>query len=131
VLSRDDRLTAALTAAGQGERNRAASLAGALLRDDPFDADAHYIQGLVALAGGQPGQAVGALRRALYADTRFALAAFALGRAYDALADRAAASRSYRRALALGDPGDHRHDILLQQVDIGDIAAACRVRLGG
>jgi hypothetical protein len=29
------------------------------------------------------------------------------------------------------DPDDDRHELLLQQVDIGDIAAACRARLEG
>ena len=31
--------------------------------------------------------------------------------------------------LSLG-PGDRRHESLLQQVDLADIAAACRARLG-
>jgi len=53
------------------------------------------------------------------------------GRAYDRLGDRRAARRCYRRTLGLLDPDDRRWDPLLQQVDIGDIAAACRVRLGG
>jgi hypothetical protein len=29
------------------------------------------------------------------------------------------------------DPEDDRHEGILQQIDIGDIAAACRARLGG
>ena len=129
--SRTERLAAALAAADQGDPGRAADLAEALLADDPLDAEAHFVRGLVALGAGEPRQAVAALRRALYADPTFGLAAFTLGRAYDALGDGAAAQRAYRQALGLLDPGDHRYELLLQQVGIGDIAAACRARLGG
>jgi chemotaxis protein methyltransferase CheR len=101
----------------------------ALLASDPFDADAHYVQGLVALAGGEPVRAVAAFRRALCTDAAFTLAAFALGRGYDALGDGPAARRAYEQALRTLDPEDHRHQAMLQQVDIGDIAAACRARL--
>ena len=129
--SRDEQLAAALAAADHGDPGRAASLAGVVLSADPLDADAHFIRGLVALEAGEPGRAATALRRALYADPSFALAAFTLGRAYDELGDAPAARRAYRQALGLLDPEDHRHELLLQQVDIGDIAAACRARLGG
>ena len=59
-------------------------------------------------------------------DTEFA---FTLGRAYDALGDGPAARRSYLHALRTLDPNDRRHESLLQQVDLADIAAACRARL--
>ncbi len=72
-----------------------------------------------------------ALRRALCADGSFALAAFTLGRAYDALGDGAAARRSYQLALRTLDPQDRRHDLILRQVDIGDIALAIQARLSG
>src|ERR1022692_1262736 len=85
----------------------------------------------VTLAAGEPAQAVTALRRALYTDATFALAAFTLGRSYDALGDMPAARRAYEQALRTLDPEDHRHELMLQQVDIGDIAAACRARLAG
>ena len=131
AVPREERLAAALDAADHGDPGRAAAHAEALLADDPLDAEAHFIRGLVALEMGQPGHAVTELRRALYADATFALAAFTLARAYDELGDGTAAQRSYRQALGLLDPDDHRHELLLQQVDIGDIAAACRARLGG
>jgi hypothetical protein len=67
----------------------------------------------------------------LYADSTFALAAFTLGRAYDALGDGGAARRSYRQALHYLDPDDQRADLMLKHVDITDIAAACRARLAG
>ena len=102
-----------------------------LLADNPLDADAHFIDGLVTLGAGWPARAAAALRRALYADASFGLAAFTLGRAYDALGDTQAARRAYEQALRTLDPEDDRHDQMLQQIDIGDIAAACRARLSG
>ena len=128
---RPDRLAAALDAAGQGDRDQALALSAALLADDPLDADAHFVRGLVLLEAGQPADAVAALRRALYADPAFSLAAFALGRAYDEMGAGPAARRAYAQVLRTLDPDDHRHEPILQQVDIGDIAAACRARLGG
>jgi tetratricopeptide (TPR) repeat protein len=103
----------------------------ALVTADPLDADAHFIGGLVALDAGEPARAVAALRRALYADPTFALAAFTLGRAHDALGDGAAARRAFEQVLRTLDPHDDRHEPILAQVDLGDIAAACRARLGG
>lgn len=129
-LSRADRLTAALNAADRGDRLGALSRLASLLVDYPLDADAHFVDGLVALAADRPAGAAAALRRALCADASFGLAAFTLGRAYDALGDQPAALRSYGVALRTLNPADDRHGELLQQVEIGDIAAACRVRLG-
>jgi len=97
----------------------------------PLDADAHFVQGLVTLEAGEPARAAAALRSALYADAAFSLAAFTLGRAYDEMGDGPAARRAYERVLRTLDPDDHRHEPILQQIDIGDIAAACRARLGG
>jgi chemotaxis protein methyltransferase CheR len=127
--SRQQVLTAALDAAGHGDRGGALAHVAAALADDPLDADAHFIDGLIRLEAGDAARAATALRRALYADQAFALAAFTLGRAYDSLGDTAAARRSYEQALRTLDPADGRHDGLLQQVDIGDIAAACSARL--
>jgi chemotaxis protein methyltransferase CheR len=129
--TREQRLAAALDAAGKGDRDGATAHVGLLLGENALDADAHFVDGLVALEAGRPAEAVAAMRRALFADSRFALAAFTLGRAYDVLGDRLAARRSYQLALRTLDPADDRHRQLLQQVDIGDIAAACRVRLAG
>lgn len=128
-VPRERRLAAALEAANQGDHAAAAAQVVALLAADPLDADAHFVDGLVSLESGRPAAAAAALRRALYADPGFGLAAFTLGRAYDALGDAAAARRSYEVALRTLDPDDDRHGPLLQQVDIGDIAGACRARL--
>ena len=130
-LPREQRLAAALDAADTGDRDGALACVASLLADTPLDADAHFIQGLVILESGQPAAAAAALRRALCTDARFALAAFTLGRAYDALGDTQAARRAYQQALRTLDPEDHRHEQMLQQIDISDIAAACRARLRG
>jgi chemotaxis protein methyltransferase CheR len=129
VRPREERLAAALQAAGQGDRDAALAQVESLLSEDPLDADAHFVRGLVALEAGEPARAVAALRRALYADATFALAAFTIGRAYDALGDATAACRAFEQALRTLDPEDHRHESILRQVDLGDIAAACRARL--
>jgi chemotaxis protein methyltransferase CheR len=128
--SRDLWLAAALDAADRGDREDALAAVATLLLENPLDADAHFVQGLVTLEAGEPAKAAAALRRALYTDGTFALAAFTLGRSYDALGDVPAARRAYEQALRTLDPEDHRHELMLQQVDIGDIAAACRARLG-
>ena len=130
-LPREQRLAAALDAADDGDRDGALACVASLLADTPLDADAHFIQGLVILESGQPAAAAVALRRALCTDARFALAAFTLGRAYDALGDTQAARRAYQQALRTLDPEDDRHEQMLQQIDISDIAAACRARLRG
>jgi chemotaxis protein methyltransferase CheR len=130
-LPREQRLAAALDAADHGDRDGALACVASLLADTPLDADAHFIQGLVILESGQPAAAAVALRRALCTDARFALAAFTLGRAYDALGDTQAARRAYQQALRTLDPEDDRHEQMLQQIDISDIAAACRARLSG
>ena len=127
--SREQRLAAALEAADRGDREGALAQAASLLAITPLDADAHFIQGLVTLESGDPAAAAVALRRALCTDARFALAAFTLGRAYDALGDTVAARRTYEQALRTLDPEDDRHERMLQQIDIGDIATACRTRL--
>jgi chemotaxis protein methyltransferase CheR len=129
--SRSERLKAAVRAADLGDRGSALHQIAALIAEDALDPEAQFIHGLIALEAGEPGPAAAALRRALYADSRFALAAFALGRAYDALSDFAAARRAYEQALRTLDPDDDRHDLLLQQIQMNDIAAACRIRLGG
>jgi chemotaxis protein methyltransferase CheR len=128
-LSRDERLAAALAAANAHLREDALGHAEALLAADPLDADAYFLRGMVELEAGDALNAAASLRRALYVDPSFALASFTLGRAQDALGDAKAARRAYEQALRTLDPDDDRHELLLQQVDVGDIAAACRARL--
>jgi chemotaxis protein methyltransferase CheR len=119
----------ALRAADSGEYAAAIKLAEGVLADDPLDAEAYFVRGLTELAGGDPGSAIGSLRRALYIDPSFALAAFQLGRAWDARGDARAARRAYAQAMRALDQDDAQHRDLDAVVDIGDIAAACRARL--
>jgi tetratricopeptide (TPR) repeat protein len=130
-MSREERLAAALAAADQGDHDAALAHVASLLAASPLDSDAHYLDGLVTLGAGWPARAAAALRRALYADASFGLAAFTLGCAYAELGDNQAARRAYEQALRTLDPEDDRHRLMLQQVDIGDIAAACRAWLNG
>jgi chemotaxis protein methyltransferase CheR len=88
-----------------------------------------FEQGLLALEAGRAQEAIAALRQALYVEPGFGLAAFKLARAYEAAGDAAAARRSYEQALRTLDGDDERYDSILGQVDVDDVAAACRTRL--
>ena len=119
----------ALEAANAGEYAAAVEATDRVLAEDPLNAEAYFVRGLSELAGADPDAAIGSLRRALYIDPSFGLAAFQLGRAQDMQGDARAARRAYRQALRTLDPDDDRHRDLLAGVDVGDLAAACRVRL--
>jgi chemotaxis protein methyltransferase CheR len=102
--------------------------AAQLIAEDPMNAGAHFQRGLAELESGDPAAAVASLRRALYAEPRFGLAAFKLGRAYEALGDVAAARRAYEQALRTLEPHE-RYEPLLAQIDLADVAVAARARL--
>jgi chemotaxis methyl-accepting protein methylase len=123
-------LLEAVRLADSGRLEEAVDAVRVVLDQDSMNAPAHFVRGAAELALGQADAAVAALKRALYVDGAFALAAFQLGRAYDALGQHAEASGAYRRALRTFDPDDRRHAWLLGQVDLGDLAGACRARLG-
>jgi len=97
---------------------------------DALDAEAWFRKGIGALEAGDAAAAAVSLRRALYVDPTFGLAAFTLGRAHEASGDATAARRAYEQALRTIDLADGRHDHLLEQVQLEDVATACRVRLG-
>ena len=84
---------------------------------------------MAELGLGHASAAVSSLRRALYVDPAFGLAAFKLGRAHEARGNAVAAARAYEQALRTVDSTDARHDQILGQVDVGDVAAACALRL--
>jgi chemotaxis protein methyltransferase CheR len=127
--ARSATLAEAVVAAGEGRHEDALADTGALLALDPLDADAAFVRGLVLLESGSFAAAADSLRRALYVDPSFGLAAFQLGRAYDGLGNETAARRCYEQALRALESDDERHDLLLGQTDLGDIAAACSARL--
>jgi chemotaxis protein methyltransferase CheR len=95
----------------------------------PLDAEEFFVRGVEEVESERLDTAIAAFRSALYVDPSFALAAFELGRAYEAAGDRVAARRSYSQALKAIDPDDERHEHLLGQVDLNDVAAACSARL--
>ena len=125
----EELLAQALEAADAGRRAEALDVTAELLAHNPLNSQAYFVRGLVELAGGAPLEAAASLRRALYIDPRFSLASFTLGRAYDQIAEPENALRAYEQALRTLDPDDDRYDELLRQVDLGDIAAACRARI--
>jgi len=131
AAGRRGRLAAALEAADAGDRLRALSEVSELLASAPGDAEANFVFGLILLERDDPAGAARALRRALHYDPSLGLAAFTLGRACDRLGDPAAARAAYQHALQVLDPADQRHELILQQIDVRDVAAACRARLGG
>ena len=125
----EDRLAHALTAAGTGRTADALAQVSKLLAEQPLNADVYFLRGLVELESDDAGAAIASLRRALYIDPSFGLAAFTLGRAHDAAGDERAALRAYEHALRTLDSDGERHELILEQVDLGDVAAACRARL--
>lgn len=129
VAPQEAGLAAALKAADEGGFDAALAATEHLLRLDPLDADAYFIRGLTELGTGDAEAAVRSLRRALYVDPSFGLAAFKLGRAHEELRDGPAAARAYEQALRTLKPGDAKHDLILDQVDLGDVAGACEIRL--
>jgi chemotaxis protein methyltransferase CheR len=107
-------------------RIAAAEGSGAL---DPDAMETRFLRAIGELEGGEALAAAASLRHVLYLDPTFGLAAFALGRAHEARGDARAARRAYQQALRTIDIADERHDHLLEQVDLVDVATACRARL--
>jgi chemotaxis methyl-accepting protein methylase len=126
---RDATLNEALRVADRGDLAVAIETTARILHENPLDSDAHFIRGLVELGLGDAEAAASSFRRSLFIDPTFGLAAFKLGRAHEARGDRAAAYRAYERALRAPRAGDGRHAIVLDQIDVGDITAACAIRL--
>ncbi len=122
-------LAVALRAANEGGLDATLAATEGLLQRNPLDADAHFVRGLTELGSGEPEAAVRSLRRALYVDPTFGLAAFQLGRAHEERGDPTAAMRAYEQALHTLETEDPRHDLILEQVDLADVADACAMRL--
>jgi chemotaxis methyl-accepting protein methylase len=96
---------------------------------DPFAVEPRFLKAIAELESGEALAAAESLRHVLYLDPTFGLAAFALGRAHEATGDPGAARRAYQQALRTIDMTDDRHDHLLEQVDLVDVATACRARI--
>jgi chemotaxis protein methyltransferase CheR len=120
----------AMTAADRGELDLAVRIAREVLAEDPLDCQAHFIRGVAELARKDARAALEPLRRALYIDPNFGLAAFKLACAHDALGEVEPARRAYERTLrtldhAAAGPTARSAD----HSDLVDIADACHRRL--
>jgi chemotaxis methyl-accepting protein methylase len=124
-----DRIEDALLATDRGDLDSAREIVDSLLAADPLMVDAHFTRGLIELGSDDARAAIVSLRRSLYLDPSFGLAAFELGRAHEADGDPGAARRAYERALQTLDSKDGGHRAILERVDLGDVAAACAARL--
>jgi chemotaxis protein methyltransferase CheR len=127
--NRPEWLRDALRAVHEWNLDETVARIGIVLESDPLNVDAYFVRGVAQLASGDPAGAIASLRRALYLDPGFGLAAFKLARAYEDLHDTEGARRAYRRALQSLRPDDARDAALLERLDVGNVASACRARL--
>ncbi len=119
----------AMKAADDGELDLAVQIAQDVLAEDPLDSQAHYIRGVAELARDDARAALEPLRRALYIDPNFSLAAFKLACAHDALGEFGPARRAYERTQRTLDHCATEQRTRSDQLDLLDIAAACHTRL--
>ena len=96
---------------------------------DPMNPEVHYLQGIDQLESGDPVAAVASLRRVLYLDPEFELAAFALGRAHEEAGEPVAARRRYQQALRMLDGRSAPGDRLDGAIDAAAVIGACEARL--
>jgi chemotaxis protein methyltransferase CheR len=113
---------------------RAAPAATPHSKQDPLSGElmdpvVHYLHGLDALESGNPLAAVSSLRRVLYLDPEFELAAFALGRAHEEAGEPDAARRRYLQAIRMlgerAEPGER----LSGAIGASTVIDACEARL--
>ena len=97
--------------------------------DDPMNPDIHYLLGLEELESGDVTAAVSSLRRVLYLDPDFELAAFALGRAHEKAGEPHAARRRYEQALRTLRVRSSPAERLAGPVDATTVIDACQARL--
>jgi chemotaxis protein methyltransferase CheR len=126
----EDRIEDALLAADAGDLDRTIEMIDEVLSREPLHPDALFVLGIAELGRGDALAAIVSLRRALYVEPSFGVAAFELGRAHDSLGETAAARRAYTRALGTLEPRTERESVILERVDLGDVEAACLMRLG-
>jgi chemotaxis protein methyltransferase CheR len=104
-------------------------LASSQTDEDLMKPDVHYARGLAELESGDGHAAVSSLRRVLYLDPEFELAAFALGRAHERVGETAAARRRYEQALRMLDARPAPSERLAGPIDAATVIDACEARL--
>jgi chemotaxis protein methyltransferase CheR len=122
-------LADAVSAADRGQLELAVRIARDVLVEDPLSAQAHFIRGVAELARGDARAAMEPLRRALYIDPNFGLAAFKLACAHDALGESGPARRAYERTLRIFDHYAAERTAGSDRLDLLDMTAACHTRL--
>lgn len=97
--------------------------------EDRMNPDVHYLHGVAELESGNATSAIECLRRVLYLDPSYSLAAFALGRAHEFTGELDAARRRYEQALRMlaAETGDAER--IGGSIDPATIADACQARL--
>jgi chemotaxis protein methyltransferase CheR len=97
--------------------------------EDLMNPEVHYLHGLAELESGDAAAAVSSLRRVLYLDPEFELAAFALGRAHERAGEPDAARRRYEQALRMLGVRPAPSERLAGPIDTATVIDACEARL--
>ncbi|MDP9259222.1 MAG: tetratricopeptide repeat protein [Actinomycetota bacterium] len=97
--------------------------------EDIMNPEVHYLHGLAELESGDAAAAVSSLRRVLYLDPGFELAAFALGRAHEKAGELDAARRRYEQALRMLGVRPAPGERLAGPIDAATVIDACEARL--
>jgi chemotaxis protein methyltransferase CheR len=97
--------------------------------EDLMNPEVHYQHGLAELESGDAVAAVSSLRRVLYLDPKFELAAFALGRAHEKAGQPDAARRRYEQALRMLGVRPAPGERLAGPIDAATVIDACEARL--
>jgi chemotaxis protein methyltransferase CheR len=125
----EDRIEDALLTADAGDLDGTIEMIDDVLSREPLHPDALFVKGIAELGRGETTTAIVVLRRALYVEPSFGVAAFELGRALDSIGETEAALRAYGRALGTLEPNTDRESVVLDRVDLADVQAACMMRL--
>lgn len=97
--------------------------------EDLMNPEVHYQHGLAELESGDAAAAVSSLRRVLYLDPGFELAAFALGRAHERAGEPDAARRRYEQAIRMLGVRPAPGERLAGPIDAATVIDACEARL--